>query len=351
MRRVTIRRQTFRHNAWLIGLICGAAANIAGLVTIALVPGNVNQTFNDVGCWHAAGGGVMILIALLALWTGTVASRERTAPLGRWHKVVVAMLVLVAVVAAMLSLPSSPPQTPQTSQTSQTFPSPDERAALKWLDYVTGELTPEEKKEWWDIGGTQHGLFAKRYNIAFCGYAAAALGMRGNAAERETAGRILGNCIERYLKRDVWAYSMSKNYWGEKPWAPDPCYRENVMYTGHLLQLLALYETFTGDTRYWKDGFDFVWNGDKRIHYTAKKLIDVTVQQMRTGPNGGVTCEPGLMFFPCNNHPHIALALFAKLGHGDWTDDARRWEKWALGHYVKPLFGGGSLNQIGRAHV
>ena len=32
--------------------------------------------------------------------------------------------------------------------------------------------------------------------------------MRGNAAEREIAGRILGNCVERYLKRDVWAYSM-----------------------------------------------------------------------------------------------------------------------------------------------
>ena len=384
----------------------GVAANIAGLITIALVPENVNQTFHDVGCWLAAGGGGMILfardrrgidrfwtclltavclaftaffvlhgigilpfapwfpttqkvlIALFALWTGTVAARERTAPLGRWHKVAVAVLLLVAAAAVMLSLPSRNPktsQTPQTSQTSQPSQTPqtpqtpltdDEHAALKWLDYVTGEMTPEEKKEWWDIGGTQHGLFAKRYNIAFCGYAAAALGMRGNAAERETAGRILGNCVERYMKRDVWAYSMSKNYWGEKPWAPDPCYRENVMYTGHLLQLLALYETFTGNTRYWNDGFDFVWSGDKRIHYTVKKLIDVTAQQMRTGPNGGVTCEPGLMFFPCNNHPHIALTLFARLGHGDWTADARRWEKWALDHYAKPLFGGGSLNLL-----
>ena len=163
-----------------------------------------------------------------------------------------------------------------------------------------------------------------------CGYAAAALGMRGNAAEKATVGRILGNCIERMLRRDVWAYSQSKNYWGAKPWAPDPCYRENVMYTGHLLQLLALYECFTGDRGYWEKGFDFVWKDGRHVHYDVKRLIDVTVDQMRTNPSGGITCEPNLLFFPCNNHPHIALSLFSKLGYGDWTTDALRWEQWAV---------------------
>ena len=256
-----------------------------------------------------------------------------------------AALVLVAATSVAPSLQAKSRQ-PTTPKTSRTHLAEDELAALKWLDHVTGRMTHDEEEEWWNIGGTQHGLFAKRYNIAFCGYAAAALGMLGDATAREAAGRILGNCIERYLRREVWAYSMSKSYWGRKPWAPDPCYRENVMYTGHLLQLLALYETFTGDARYWKDGFDFAWSAEKRVHYTVKKLVDVTVQQMRSGPNGGVTCEPGLMFFPCNNHPHIALALFARLGHGDWAADARRWEKWALDHYTKPMLGGGSLNLL-----
>ena len=224
--------------------------------------------------------------------------------------------------------------------------SADERAALRWLEHVTGSLPADEERDWWSIGGTQHGLFAKRYNIAFCGYAAVAIGMRGGADGRRVAGLILGDCIRRYLRREVWAYSMSSNYWGMKPWSPDPCHRENVMYTGHLLQLLAMYETFTGDTRYWKDGFDFVWSAERKVHYTVGKLIGTTVHQMRNGPNGGITCEPGLMFFPCNCHPHIALALFAKLGHGDWSVDARRWEKWSLEHYRRPLFGGGALNLV-----
>ena len=224
--------------------------------------------------------------------------------------------------------------------------SEDERAALRWLDHVSGELPVEDEKEWWDIGGDQTGLFAKRYSIAFCGYAAAALGMRGGSDERATAGRILGNCISRMLKRDVWAYAMHRDYWGGKPWAPDPCCSENVMYTGHLLQLFAMYEVFTRDARYWTDGFDFVWSADSRVHYTVQKLIDVTVRQMREGVSGGVCCEPGLMFFPCNSHPHVAFALFSKLGHGDWAADARKWEKWALAHYAKPLFGGGALKLV-----
>jgi hypothetical protein len=118
------------------------------------------------------------------------------------------------------------------------------------------------------------------------------------------------------------------------------------MYTGHLLQLLALYECFTGSRRYWEHGFDFVWKDGRRVHYDVKRLIDVTVDQMRTNPSGGITCEPSLLFFPCNNHPHIALSLFSKLGYGDWTADARRWEHWAVKHFFGPVFGGGAFNIV-----
>ena len=383
---------------------CGAVVNAAGLATIALVPENVNMMFHNAGCWLAAGGGAMMLfstrrgrgdiawrIALLCVvgvfgaclalnaihvlpFSPWVTATQKllitsfmawmvalTVPAWRRRTVALAC-VLAACVAALglfawrhgglfgktagLSVCDRWTARSMARQSPDAPFSDDEHAALRWLDHVTGPLPPEEEREWWHIGGSQHGLFAKRYNIAFCGYAAAALGMRGGERERTVAARILGNCIDRYLKREVWAYSMSADYWGRKPWAPDPCYRENVMYTGHLLQLLALYETFTGDTRYWTAGFDFVWKDGRRVHYTVKRLIDVTVHQMRKGPNGGVTCEPGLMFFPCNNHPHIAFALFSKLGHGDWTKEARRWERWSLANYVRPALGGGALNLL-----
>ena len=51
----------------------------------------------------------------------------------------------------------------------------EEQAALRWLEHVTGSLSADEEKEWWGVGGQQFGLFSRRYNIAFSGYAAAAL--------------------------------------------------------------------------------------------------------------------------------------------------------------------------------
>ena len=383
----------------------GAAVNIAGLASIAAVPENVNMDLHNVGCWLAAGGGAVMLffwrrtegrafvrwawtVALLApiLFMGlalqlhsfdvlpfspyvTFLQKAVILSYASWLLFVSArgagrreirigflfLLVPFAFAAWMALRPggltakeilkSAPPAV----ERPKALPvSGDELAAIAWLERVTGPLSKEEEQEWWDIGGSQHGIFAKRYSVAFAGYAAAAIGMRGDADLRKRVGKVLGNCVRRMIRRDAWAYSMSKNYWGRKPWAPDPCRRENVMYTGHLMHLLALYELFTGDARYHRkgDGWDFTWNDGSKVHYDVERLVDVTVEQMRRGPNGGVTCEPGLMFFPCNSHPHVALAIFKRLGYGDWTKDAERWEKWALAHYFSPAFGGGAVNLV-----
>ncbi len=221
----------------------------------------------------------------------------------------------------------------------------DAGGAMAFLEHVTGALPADEEAAYWDVGGGQHGPDARRYHLAFAGYAAAALQMT-DASLRPRAAAVLTNCIARMLRRDVWAYSQSPSYWGTAAWAPDPCFRENVMYTGHLLHLMAYYERLSGNKRYWTEGFDFVWSKTQTVHYTVGKLIDATVSQMRENACGGVACEPGLVFFPCNNHPHVALKIFAKLGHGDWSADARKWETWALDHYQGPFFGGGAVKYL-----
>ena len=189
------------------------------------------------------------------------------------------------------------------------------------------------------MGGRQFGVYAIRYQAAFCGYAAAALGMRTPAYPGLT-GRILDDCIRRLLERRAWEYS--RHFWHDPSGMPDPVARENIMYSGHLLQLLVLYEAFTGDARYRIDGFDFEWNSERRFHYTTLTLAESIAAQMRSNACGGVACEPGLVFFPCNNHPHIALRMMEGLGQGDWSAERRKWETFALASY-RSLFGGGAF--------
>jgi len=89
----------------------------------------------------------------------------------------------------------------------------DTGSAMAFLEHVTGELPADEEKTWWDIGRYQHGPDARRYHIAFAGYAAAALSA-ADPSLRARAGKVLSACLSRMLRRDVWAYSQSPKRWG-----------------------------------------------------------------------------------------------------------------------------------------
>jgi len=217
-----------------------------------------------------------------------------------------------------------------------------ELAFQRWLASVTCDLPRERWPEHWNVGGGQYGVSSIRYQAAFAGYAGAVLGMRTPAYPALTR-RILESTIDHLTDRAAWSYVHA--YWKDKPWYPDPCADENIMYTGHLLQLMALHEALTGDPRYRTTGVDLVWDEKTAFHYTLVSLAGVTVRQMRANACGGVACEPGLVFFPCNDHPQIALALMQGMGLGDWSAERTKWETWALSSYG-PSLGGGALSLL-----
>lgn len=214
--------------------------------------------------------------------------------------------------------------------------SADEVAAQQWLADITCRLPPAREQEVWQVGGSQHGVFSIRYQAAFAGYAAAALGMRTPAYVGLTQS-ILSNTVSRLVDRKAWAYIQS--YWSQEPWFPDPCAKGNVMYTGHLMQLMALEEALSGDPRYSHAGVELVWDAAHSFRYTTQQLADVTAAQMRAG-DGGVPCEPGLVFFACNNHPQIAFRLLEGMGYGDWRSESAKWERWALRRFQATAGGG-----------
>ena len=210
----------------------------------------------------------------------------------------------------------------------------EELAVFRYVESVTSGLPPEQVRQVWNMGGDQRGVFSIRYQAAFAGYAAAALGMR-RPAWPEASGAVLRACIERLLDRQSWSYISA--YWRNEPTFPDPVAHENIMYSGHLLQLLALYEALTGDAVYRVRGFDFVWEDGRRFHYTTLTLAEAIAIQMRADPSGGVACEPGLIFFPCNNHAQIGLRLLEGLGVGNWRRERERWERFVLRGYHSTL--------------
>ena len=253
------------------------------------------------------------------------------------------VLVLLTAALIWLSFARHPLPGSQTSQPGSPAPAwwenpppltAEEIGYARYLSSVTWQLPRARWMECWDVGGQQYGVFSVRYQAAFAGYAFAALGMRTPACPAIAAAG-LGNAIDHLLERRAWAYVSG--YWKDKPWFPDPVADENIMYSGHLLQLVVLYEALTGDDRYRTQGFDFVWDEKTRFHYTTLTLAETIARQMRRNPCGGVTCEPGLVFFPCNNHPQIGLTMLENLGLGHWANERHKWETWALNSYAAPL--------------
>ena len=214
----------------------------------------------------------------------------------------------------------------------------DEVAAQQWLADMTFRLPKAREQEVWEVGGSQHGVFSIRYQAAFAGYAAAALGMRVPAYIGLTQS-VLTNTVARLCDRRAWSYIQT--YWSQEPWFPDPCAKGNVMFTGHLMQLMALEEALAGDSRYNREGVDLVWDSARRFNYTTRRLAEITAAQIRAG-ECGVTCEPGLVFFACNNHPQITFRLLEGMGYGDWGDVRSKWERWALGR-MQATMGGGAF--------
>ena len=221
---------------------------------------------------------------------------------------------------------------------------PDEVAAQQWLADVTCRLPPQREEEVWNVGGSQHGVFSIRYQAAFAGYAAAALGMRTPAYTGLTRS-VLSNAVARLADRKAWSYIQT--YWSRAPWFPDPCAEGNVMYTGHLLMLMALEESLSGDARFSREGVELVWDEERRFRYTTLRLAEVTAAQIRAG-DGGVPCEPGLVFFACNNHPHAAFRLLEGMGYGDWRAESAKWEQWALRRF-RATAGGGAFRILHHA--
>ncbi len=206
-----------------------------------------------------------------------------------------------------------------------------ELAIQRWFSSLTymADRGAVPWPEWFD-DGTQFGVTAYRYQLAFCGYACAAMAAK-TPAYRELVEKQLLDLCERIIDVRTWPYVTA--YWDYGDGPPDPCRYENVMYTAHVTQLMCLYELFSGDTRYSEAGWDFVWKDGRKTHYTLEQAIKRLHRQSVEDPTGGICCEPNLIFADCNAHSAASFVLHDVVHGTHYADANAKWFGWMTEHF------------------
>lgn len=254
-------------------------------------------------------------------------------PLTHFHKnpfyIVAAVALLVAFCGLLRADDSKAPLPP-------TAMSDDELAHL--VHFV--KLTNQDLNDWsgWEAHD-QENMESYRYQIAFMAYALSLQQYLSVPAWREVHKATADRLMERMLQKPVWEFwaevsKTRKDYdpdWeGPQPSKHDPVGEKNIMYSGHIVHMGALYEMLYRDHKWSQPGaITFHWDENEKYEYDLQKLMGVIHKEMlsprekETGCVAGVECEPNLIFPECNQHPLLAFQLNDHVHRTKMYDPAR----------------------------
>jgi hypothetical protein len=188
---------------------------------------------------------------------------------------------------------------------------------------------------------------AYQFQIAFASYALAVVQSQVTPAYREMYHQAFRNLIRKMLQRDVWGMWLAvveapefKKYLDPaKDWR-DPVREKNIMYSGHVLQMISLYETLYDDREFDAPGsIVFELPGDKgfRHTYDHQSLAKLIAEQFIRSDYVGIQCEPDRVFTECNQHPILGLMQFDQIHGTDLSEVRHRfWQKAEELGYIDP---------------
>ena len=177
---------------------------------------------------------------------------------------------------------------------------------------------------------------AYQFQIAFAAYALASAHYHYTPAHRDLYQKASTRLIKRMIYKDVWDYwahvskfdltDRTETEMGEvmvtyteDDWYGwiDPNIKKNIMYSGHLLQMVGLHETLFDDHRYDEPGsltfrFAPVEYGQNpvEIKYDHNRLTKVIYDQFVEGHFQGIECERNAVYAECNQHPILGLMSY-----------------------------------------
>ncbi|MFQ6114816.1 MAG: hypothetical protein ACE5NG_12170, partial [bacterium] len=180
------------------------------------------------------------------------------------------------------------------------------------LTYFILDLALQPLGDWRGFNSLdQFGQSALRYKLAFMTYALAQVHYLQLPAYPTPFQEAIDRLIQRMMQKRVWSYWYFENLWGNWKKNPDPVYEMNVMYSGHLANMIGLYEWLFNDHKYDEPGsIRLVWDEDTAFEYDHASLVERLYSQMHDNPYHSIACEPQQVFAMCNDHAALSLMLF-----------------------------------------
>jgi len=203
--------------------------------------------------------------------------------------------------------------------------------------------------DWSLMGNTPGGdnFDAYQFQIAFAAYALSLAQYHKVPAHRDLYRDASSRLIEKMIYKDVWQYwaAMSQyekrgadqdgnsSVYREDGWQGwiDPNIKSNIMYSGHLLQMVSLHESLFDDHRYDEPGsLPFVfpaieYGGEPlRMDYDHERLATVIYDQFVASDFLGIECELGAIYTECNQHPILGLIQYDQTHGTDYSAEVEQ---------------------------
>lgn len=190
-------------------------------------------------------------------------------------------------------------------------------------------------------------LDSMQFQLAYMDYALSVVQSQIMPAYREAYHQASRNLIRKMLRPDVWDVWLIvindpefKSYLDTaKDWR-DPVHEKNIMFSGHLLQMISLYETLYDDREFDAPGslvFELPGPQGFRHTYDHASLAKLISEQFVRSDHMGIECEPNRVFTECNQHPILGLLQYDQL-HGADLSEVRHgfWQKIEEINYIDP---------------
>ncbi len=208
----------------------------------------------------------------------------------------------------------------------------DEMGMFRWyLSASDDALDDFSKIKSWDLD--QFYISSYRYSIAFMTYFFALEQYHKLPAWREYIQPRMDRLIQKMLRKEVWQYWAVRSKGVSViepllntpyPEEHDPVAKKNIMYSGHLGQMIGLYEMLYRDLKWDAPGsIVFKWSDTEEYVYNNYSLQKVMYDQMVNNSNHSIECEPNAVFGECNQHPILSFMLYDQV-HGTNLAEARK---------------------------